>query len=172
VPSFHSCLISRVYALDIYLSLNTPSTSISDPTLHIKIPIQVSSEGNSHAQPPISAEEANITASSEVDQIFNPRSVAPPSPRALEQAQTDTPLSSGPAWTHRAQLPQLPVPSSLGYSVRMDGAMQRFQSLSFENEEASQAAMAPPPGYSAYAGTPNRVLSNVPHHLGEADANN
>lgn len=90
----------------------------------------------------------------------------------MEQAPTDIPRNSGPAWTHRAQLPQLPVPSGLGYSVRMIGAQQRFQSLSFENEEASQAAMAPPPGYSAYAGTPNRVLSNVPNHLGEADANN
>ena len=55
VPSFHSCLVSRIYALDLYLSVNTPSTTLTDPTLHLKLPIQVSSEGNPHAKPTISA---------------------------------------------------------------------------------------------------------------------
>ena len=55
VPSFHSCLVSRIYALDLYLSVNTPSTTLTDPTIHLKLPIQVSSEGNPHAKPMISA---------------------------------------------------------------------------------------------------------------------
>lgn len=54
VPSFHSCFISRIYALDLYLSLSTPSATVTDPTIQLKLPIQVSSEGNPHAMPRIS----------------------------------------------------------------------------------------------------------------------
>ena len=54
VPSFHSCLISRIYAVDLSLTVNTPSAMILNPTLQLKLPIQVSSEGN--ATPIISAE--------------------------------------------------------------------------------------------------------------------
>lgn len=172
MPSFHSCLISRVYALDLCLSLNTPSPSVSDPTLHVKLPIQVSSEGNPHAQPSISAEEANPLASREATDIFNPRSVAPPSPHFIEQAQLESPPSPGPGWMYRAEPAQLSGYSSPEISVRMNGAQQRFQSLSFESEEAGEAAMAPPPGYSAFIGARNRISSNVPGHLGLADANN
>lgn len=56
VPSFHSCLVSRIYALDLYLSFSTPNTTVIDPTLHLKLPIQVSSERNPQAQPTISAQ--------------------------------------------------------------------------------------------------------------------
>ena len=54
IPSFHSCLISRIYALDLNLTISTPSTSIIDPQVHLKLPIQVSSEGNPNATPIIS----------------------------------------------------------------------------------------------------------------------
>ena len=162
VPSFHSCLVSRVYALDLYLSLNTPSTSVSDPTLHLKLPIQVSSEGNPRAQPTISAEEADAITSREADNFFNPRSVAPPSPNVTERAQLDAPPCPGPGWSHR----ESPTPE---YSVRMNSVQQRFQSLSFENEERieerGEEALAPPPGYSAFDGR-NRIQSNVPRQRG------
>ena len=161
VPSFHSCLVSRIYALDLYLSLNTPSASVSDPTLHLKLPIQVSSEGNPHAQPTISANEANAIASREANAFFNPRSVAPPSPELTERAQLDAPPRPGPGWTHRADLSRLSQRRSPEDSVRMNSAQQRFQSLSFENEEREETALAPPPGYSAF-GNRNRVQSNVP----------
>ena len=56
VPSFHSCLISRMYALDLYLSLSTPGATVTDPTIQLKLPLQVSSEGNPNATPIISAQ--------------------------------------------------------------------------------------------------------------------
>ena len=54
VPSFHSCLLSRIYAVDLNLTVSTPSTTIIDPQVHLKLPIQVSSEGNPNATPRIS----------------------------------------------------------------------------------------------------------------------
>ena len=56
VPSFHSCLVSRIYALDLYLSLSTPGATVTDPTIQLKLPLQVSSEGNPNATPIISAQ--------------------------------------------------------------------------------------------------------------------
>ena len=56
VPSFESCLVSRMYTLDLYLSLKTPGWSITDPRLHLKLPLHVSSERSSNAENIIYAE--------------------------------------------------------------------------------------------------------------------
>ena len=150
VPTFHSCLLSRVYAIDLFLSVQPPSTTVTSPVLHLKIPVQISSEGNPDAVPAISAEEATAIASREVNAFFDPRSIAPPSPEYRERAQfqsnpSDAPPSPGEGYTHRQDLSHLNDRPNPEYTVRMNGAQQRFQSLSFENEEA---ALAPPPDYS------------------------
>ncbi|KAI9875616.1 MAG: hypothetical protein M1830_008203 [Pleopsidium flavum] len=85
-PTFHSCLISRIYALDFSLSMHT-GTSVSAPTMHLKVPLQISSAGNPLARPEISAAEAEAIAGREADDFFNPRSVAPPSPEYTERAE-------------------------------------------------------------------------------------
>lgn len=90
-PTFHSCLVSRIYALDFSLSVHTPSGSA--PTLQLKIPLQISSAGNVSAQPELSAAEAEAIAAREVDELFNPRSVAPPSPEYTERAELVQPSS-------------------------------------------------------------------------------
>ena len=56
VPSFHSCLVSRIYALDLHLYVNTPNVTVTNPQVHLKLPLQVSSEGNPLAAPIISAQ--------------------------------------------------------------------------------------------------------------------
>ena len=150
VPTFHSCLLSRTYALDLALSIQPPSTTVTSPVLHLKIPVQISSEGNPNALPAISAEEATAIASRQANAFFDPRSIAPPSPEYRERAQlqfvsADAPPSPGEGYTHRQDLSHLNTRPAPEYTVRMNGAQQRFQSLSFENEEA---ALAPPPEYS------------------------
>ena len=81
VPTFYSCLVARRYALDLYLSVNMPGFQ---PTLHLKLPIQVSAEG-SDAQPAISDEEAAAIAARDANAFFEPRSVAPPIPGYTER---------------------------------------------------------------------------------------
>lgn len=165
VPTFHSCLLSRTYVIDLSLSIQPPSTTVTSPVLRLKVPVQISSEGNPKALPAISAEEATAIASREVNAFFNPRSIAPPSPEYRERAQlqflpSDAPPSPGEGYTHRQDLSHLNTRPSPEYTVRMNGAQQRFQSLSFENEEA---ALAPPPDYS-YSSISNggpRIASSV-----------
>ncbi len=166
VPTFHSCLLSRIYAIDLSLSIQPPSATVTSPVLHLKVPVQISSERNPKALPAISAEEAAAIASREANAFFNPRSIAPPSPEYRERAQlqflaSDPPPSPGEGYTHRQELSHLDNGPTPEYTVRMNGAQQRFQSLSFENEEA---ALAPPPGYS-FSSISNggaRIASNVP----------
>lgn len=74
VPTFHSCLVSRRYSLDIYLSVSTPGIQ---PSLHLKLPIQISAEG-SDARPSISESEAAAIEAREANGFFQPRSTAPP----------------------------------------------------------------------------------------------
>lgn len=105
VPTFHSCLMSRVYGLDLYISIQTPYATVKDPTVHLKIPIQISAEGRNIGELPraMSAQEINAIASHEVDEIFNTRSVAPPSSELMGRALLDG-LSSARANDRRRQV--------------------------------------------------------------------
>lgn len=78
VPTFHSCLISRVYYLDLCLGINSPSPTVTAPNLHLKLPIQISSEANPDARPSISAQEAEAIAAREAYELLSPRSLVSP----------------------------------------------------------------------------------------------
>lgn len=95
VPTFHSCLVSRMYSLDLYLSVNTPGIT---PTLHLKLPIQVSAEG-SDSQPTISDEEAAAIAAREVNAVFVPRSVAPIPGYTERDPGQETIATTGPTYS-------------------------------------------------------------------------
>lgn len=98
VPSFHSCLVSRIYSLDLTLSVHSPSSTVSSTSLHLKLPLQVSAEGNPDAHPTISEEEMHAIAARQVNAELVPRSIAPPSPEYTEVAELQTFLrSSSPA---------------------------------------------------------------------------
>lgn len=98
VPTFHSCLVSRIYVLDFCLTCQTPGASVTAPTMHLKLPIQVSAEGSANARPIISEGEAQAIARREsvLDSMLQPRSVAPPSPEYTEQANLLTFTAPGP----------------------------------------------------------------------------
>jgi hypothetical protein len=42
LPTFHSCLVSRVYSLSVLLSVN--ASSFNDQMLHLKVPIEITTE--------------------------------------------------------------------------------------------------------------------------------
>ena len=92
VPTFHSCLVSRIYMLDISLSVNTIGKPISSTVMHLKLPVQISSEGNPNAQPTISEAEAQAIAARETIYDLQPRSLAPPSPEYTERAEIVNPI--------------------------------------------------------------------------------
>ncbi|KAF1998653.1 hypothetical protein P154DRAFT_523933 [Amniculicola lignicola CBS 123094] len=76
VPTFHSCLISRVYTLSLTLSVHAPG--VTDPSLHLKIPIQIAADGSTAGNENARARRQESLVASEADAMFTPRSVAPP----------------------------------------------------------------------------------------------
>ena len=77
VPTFHSCLVSRTYTLDLQLSVH--SGAVSDPQFHLKVPLQISVEANPNARPMISEAEAQAIRAREAahEDLF---AMLPPSP--------------------------------------------------------------------------------------------
>lgn len=103
VPTFHSCFISRIYMLKFTLSVSTPNRSLQDPTIHLKLPFQVSQEGRPQEIGSSSTRQAETSVAQEFDDIHNPRSIAPPTP----------------ALTERSSIPGSPRPSPrAGFSNR------------------------------------------------------
>ncbi|KAF2277867.1 uncharacterized protein EI97DRAFT_374012 [Westerdykella ornata] len=48
LPTFHSCLVSRVYVLSLQLSLSTPGSSaiVGSSTMSLRVPVQICAEGS------------------------------------------------------------------------------------------------------------------------------
>ncbi|KAI4208243.1 MAG: hypothetical protein LQ346_000123 [Caloplaca aetnensis] len=101
VPTFHTCLLSRIYVLDMILSCLTPDPSITIPTMRLKLPIQISAEGSPDASPSISEDEAQAIAQREAEEFtWQPRSLVPPSPEDTEPGATrHIPGPSSPPYT-------------------------------------------------------------------------
>jgi hypothetical protein len=85
IPTFHSCLISRTYVLSLHVSANAPG--VSDPSLHLKVPVQVCAEGSATGNENARARSAEVGVLDEVGRMFIPRSVAPPT----DASSTDAP---------------------------------------------------------------------------------
>lgn len=76
IPTFHTCLVSRIYSLSMHVSAHAPG--VGDPSLHLKIPLQICAEGSATGNENARARSAETIALDEVGRMFTPRSVAPP----------------------------------------------------------------------------------------------
>ena len=96
-----------------------------------------------------SPQEQAAIAAREANAYWDPRSVASPAPQYTEHASQDTPSRA------RAGI----MGNNEGRRVR---AQQRFQSLSFEDEEAVLAPPPPPPDYARTGGGSRQgIVSNA-----------
>ncbi|KAE8348717.1 hypothetical protein BDV28DRAFT_80050 [Aspergillus coremiiformis] len=74
VPTFHSCLTSRIYCLELSISYHTPNTNILTPTTSLKIPVQLTCRPRSGAK----EKEPHESTQHEVNaEFFSSRSIAP-----------------------------------------------------------------------------------------------
>ena len=67
IPSFHSCIISRSYTLELNVSYNTPGKQVTASHITLKSPIQVSSEGGTR---PASDPESDEALVAEIERQF------------------------------------------------------------------------------------------------------
>ena len=143
VPTFHSCLVSRIYLLDIVMSVRTSSspTSISmgkSSNLNLKIPVQVAAHGNPNARPVISAEEQASISRREADGYFVPRTLSHPLPEADEQF--------APSALARGARGSVYTPRWGSLAVPQHEERERLD----ESEEEYAGAATLPPAYSGY----------------------
>ncbi|KAJ5087024.1 hypothetical protein NUU61_008331 [Penicillium alfredii] len=76
VPTFHSCLISRIYALDLCLSYHTPAANLLTPTVSLRVPVQITSRSKSAES--LKSSLGMTVTQEELDAFFSPRNVSPP----------------------------------------------------------------------------------------------
>jgi hypothetical protein len=93
VPSFHTCLVSRVYALHVNMSVSGQALGSSTT---LKLPVQISSEGSvtfsERRRRSQYMEQAHIDA----DAAFEPRNIGPPPDVFLNQSQLGGERSNEP----------------------------------------------------------------------------
>jgi hypothetical protein len=76
VPTFHSCLMSRIYSLDLALTYHTPATNIMTPTVSLRVPVQFTSQTK---YPESLKSSLGVTVTQEeLDEFFHPRNVTSP----------------------------------------------------------------------------------------------
>ncbi|CAI7629339.1 unnamed protein product [Penicillium palitans] len=76
VPTFYSCLISRIYALDLSLTYHTPATNLMTPTISLRLPVQFTSQAKCAES--IKTHLGVTVTQQELEEFFNPRNVTSP----------------------------------------------------------------------------------------------
>ncbi|EED21108.1 arrestin (or S-antigen) domain protein [Talaromyces stipitatus ATCC 10500] len=79
VPTFHSCLVSRVYTLDLSLSYQPPHVKLPiAPSISLNIPIQITSAPGKGIA--LLADDLMMLPETQIeDEYYRPRNVSPPS---------------------------------------------------------------------------------------------
>lgn len=67
IPTFHSCIVSRTYSLELNLSYRTPGASIAASHVVLKSPVQISAEGGT---PPAQEPESDQAILAEIEEQF------------------------------------------------------------------------------------------------------
>lgn len=79
VPTFHSCLVSRVYTLDLSLSYQPTSTKLPlTPSISLNIPIQITSAPGNGLAALENLSDLLLPETQIEDEYYRPRNIAPP----------------------------------------------------------------------------------------------
>jgi len=78
VPTFHSCIVSRVYTVDLALTIHTPGTGVPASSVSLHLPVQIAANGNRTGLSELTAAEAHQELQ-EANEFFRPRVIHAPS---------------------------------------------------------------------------------------------
>ncbi|KAN0093627.1 hypothetical protein V8E51_016811 [Hyaloscypha variabilis] len=77
IPSFHSCIVSRTYTIDLNLSIHTPGSGVPASTVSLHLPFQIGADGNQNEQAPMTAAEAAAELA-DAEEFLRPRVIEVP----------------------------------------------------------------------------------------------
>ncbi|KAI9840577.1 MAG: hypothetical protein M1837_001516 [Sclerophora amabilis] len=145
-PTFFSCLVARIYQLEIGLSIQKPGFNVSSTfRVRVRVPIQVSSAGR--LSNPAERAESLLSADADADEFFLPRSIAPPA-----AAFTETSAS--------------PRDSAIVLSSASSPRQQPAAGAGAGAGATATGATYAPPGYSYFAGASHGVPVRIPSPVG------
>jgi hypothetical protein len=79
IPTFHSCIVSRTYTIDLNLSIHTPGNGVPASTVSLHLPIQIAADGNRNERTPMTAAEAAAELAG-AEEFLRPRVIEVPRP--------------------------------------------------------------------------------------------
>ncbi|KAH8596535.1 hypothetical protein B0O99DRAFT_509469 [Bisporella sp. PMI_857] len=77
VPTFHTCIVSRVYTLDLTLTIHTPGAGVPASSVTLRLPVQIGAVGNLAGLAQLSPAEAAAELA-EANEFFRPRVIEIP----------------------------------------------------------------------------------------------
>ncbi|TVY24628.1 hypothetical protein LHYA1_G006388 [Lachnellula hyalina] len=77
VPSFHNCITSRVYTIDLNLTIHTPGAGVPASSVALRIPVQIAAAGNHSRRATLTVEEAAAELAG-ADEYLVPRLIEMP----------------------------------------------------------------------------------------------
>lgn len=77
VPTFHSCIVSRVYTIDLFLTIHTPGTGVPASTVSLHLPVQIAANGSLSRRGTLTEEEAAMELAA-ADEYLRPRVIEAP----------------------------------------------------------------------------------------------
>ncbi|KAB8304268.1 hypothetical protein EYC80_003684 [Monilinia laxa] len=85
IPTFHSCIVSRIYSLDLTLSIHTPGAGVPASSVKICLPLQIAARGNRTAPVSLTAEEAAAELA-DANEYLRPRVIEIPREDLVENS--------------------------------------------------------------------------------------
>lgn len=85
IPTFHSCIVSRIYSLDLTLSIHTPGAGVPASSVKICLPLQIAAQGNRTAPVSLTAEEAAAELA-DANEYLRPRVIEIPREDLVENS--------------------------------------------------------------------------------------
>jgi hypothetical protein len=82
IPTFHSCIVSRTYTIDLNLSIHTPGSGVPSTNVSLHVPIQIAADGNQNERAPLTAAEAASELAG-AEEFLRPRVIEIPSPEHI-----------------------------------------------------------------------------------------
>ncbi|KAG0651723.1 hypothetical protein D0Z07_2066 [Hyphodiscus hymeniophilus] len=121
IPSFHSCIVSRVYAIDLSLSVHTPGTGVPATLVNLHLPVQIASNGNLTGLAQLTAAEAAAELA-DANAFMQPRVIEVPNEEHVGNSvlvPSPTPAASGSAPEHPPSYEDfIAQPSAISQPVR------------------------------------------------------
>lgn len=77
IPTFHNCITSRAYTIDLDLTIHTPGAGVPAYSVALRLPIQIAAAGNHSRRATLTAEEAAAELAG-ANEYLTPRLIAMP----------------------------------------------------------------------------------------------